>query len=58
MTIEEVRVILWPKFHWIPDETLLSFVRLIESVSYYVVATEKSDNQNNSLYIENEHHDR
>ena len=55
MTIEEVRAVLWPKYNWIPDETLRQFVDLVEAVSYYVIALDKK--QNDSSYNSNETHD-
>lgn len=55
MNIEEVRVILWPKYDWIPDETLIAFVDLIESVSCYIVTMEAD--QDSWVYNQNENHD-
>lgn len=56
MTIEEVRAILWPKYQWVPDEALIAFVDLIESVSYFVVTME-NEGQDNWIYTEKENHD-
>lgn len=55
MTIKEVRVALWPKYNWIPDETLIAFVDLIEALSYYIVTLESD--QGNGVYNQNENHE-
>lgn len=55
MIIKEVRAILWPKYDWIPDETLIAFVDLIEAISSYVVTLDAD--QDNWVYNQNENHE-
>jgi len=40
MTVKEVRELLGAQFSIVPDETLESLIKLIESVCDYVIATE------------------
>jgi len=50
MTIKEIREVLGPKYHLVPDKTLIAIVSLIDSICQYIVSTESI--QDNTECIE------